>query len=94
MEMLFQIQALERIFEKALSSMSSMIISGLTQSGDQLTFFLGLICLVVALIAPFVCVWLLYRREQARGGGRASHFVCSIANGGEQRIYSLARRYQ
>ncbi|MFN8658236.1 MAG: hypothetical protein U0105_18015 [Candidatus Obscuribacterales bacterium] len=94
MEMIFQIQALERIFEKALSSMSSMIITGLTQRGDQLTFSLGLACLVVALIAPFTCVWFLYRREQARSSGRANHFVCSIANGGEQRIFSLARRYQ
>lgn len=94
MEMFFQVQALERIIEKALSSMSSMIITTLTQGGDQITFFLGLICLVVALIAPFMCVWFLYRRDQSRRVERGTHFICSIANGGEQRIYSLARRYQ
>lgn len=85
MEMLFQIQALERIFEKALSSMSSMIVATITHRGDQITFFLGLICLLVALTAPFVCVWFLYRREHTRYIERGNHFICSIANGGESK---------
>lgn len=98
MEFFFQVQALERIFEKVLSLISSSLSNWLLSRSDELTFVLGLVFLVAALVAPFAVIWFLCKKEQARAEGRPHHFICSIANGGDHalrdRILSHSGRKQ
>lgn len=98
MEFFFRVQALERIFERVLSAISSSLANWLLSRSDELTFALGLACLVAALLAPFAVIWFLYKKEQTRAEVRPHHFVCSIADGGDRilrdRILSYSARKQ
>jgi hypothetical protein len=88
MEVFLQI-VLEKVLEKILASNSSTLAHWLIHDSDELTWSLGLACLILALLAPFAYIWILSRREQSRAYTRSSRFVYNTTYGGD-RLFTLA----
>lgn len=68
-------------FNKALATISSTLAQWLMMGGDELTWIVGLTCLVAALLAPFAYIWFLSNREKTRAYSRRSRFVYNTTYG-------------